>query len=154
MRVRVTAAALFCFALMPALAAGAGPLSALTEPAGVPYLLIGDEQGTIQTIIRDQIAAFQRDDGETAYSYAAPSLKLFFPNPEGFMAMVRNGYKPIYRAKSFSFGELKEVDGKFVQSVEILGPDGDYWRALYTFVRQEDGSLKIVSCYLIKDATA
>ena len=108
------------------------------------------DRARIQAIIRSQIEAFQRDDGAAAYSYAAPSLKQVFPTVDGFMAMVKNGYTPLYRPKSYSFGEVKSADGKLLQALEVLGPNGDYWEAIYTFVRQEDGSWKIVSCYLVK----
>ncbi|WP_413987987.1 DUF4864 domain-containing protein [Labrys okinawensis] len=151
MRVRPAAAVLFFLALTPAMAA---PLAPTRSGWPTALILVDDDEGTIHTIISDQIQAFLRDDGETAYSFAAPSLKLYFPSSDAFMAMVRNGYQPIYRARRFSFGELKQMDGKFVQSVAIVGPDGDSWRAIYTLVRQEDGSLKIISCYLVKDVTA
>ncbi len=154
MRVHIAAGALFLLCQMPGTPALSTPLLHEIARGHANLILVGDDQDTIQSIITNQIHAFQRDDGETAYSYAAPSLKLYFPSAEGFMAMVRNGYRPIYRARTFNFGELKEVEGKLVQSVQIQGPDGDYWRAIYTFVRQDDGSLKIVSCYLVKDVTA
>jgi hypothetical protein len=150
MRVPLAACAVFFFASLPAWALPPAPLDGGSQLV----IRIGDDQGDIQGIIRDQIEAFRHDDGATAYSFAAPSLKLYFPTAEGFMAMVRNGYRPIYRAQRFSFGPLKQADGKFEQTVELVGPDGDYWQAIYTFVRQEDGSLKIVSCYLVKAATA
>ena len=154
MRVHIAAGALLVLVLVLPSPGQAAPFFPRPISERAALILIGDDQGTIQSIIRDQIQAFQRDDGETAYSFAAPSLRLYFPTAEGFMAMVRNGYRPIYRARNFNFGELRQVDGKYVQSVQIQGPDGDYWRAVYTFVRQDDGSLKIISCYLVKDVTA
>ena len=33
------------------------------------------DRAEIRTIIESQIAAFQRDDGETAYSYASPTIQ-------------------------------------------------------------------------------
>jgi Domain of unknown function (DUF4864) len=150
MRVPLAAGALVFLLTLPVLAMPLGR----TTVGHLSIIRVGDDQGTIQDIIRDQIEAFRRDDGDTAYSFAAPTLKQYFPTAEGFMAMVRNGYQPIYRAQHFSFGELKQADGKFLQSVDIVGPDGVSWRAIYTFVRQDDGSLKITSCYLVKDVTA
>ena len=109
-----------------------------------------DDVGTAQSIIRSQEQAFARDDGAAAYGFAAPGLQHYFQNPDGFMAMVRNGYAPVYRHRSFDFGESKIVDGKIVQDVQIIDADGVAWDALYTLETQPDGSLKISACILKK----
>jgi hypothetical protein len=103
-----------------------------------------------QSVIRSQEEAFGRDDAAAAYSFAAPSIKSWYRSPETFMQMVRNGYAPVYRHKSFEFGEAKVVDGKIVQEVHIIDADGVAWDARYTLEPQSDGSLKISSCILTK----
>jgi hypothetical protein len=103
-----------------------------------------------QSVIRSQEEAFGRDDAAAAYSFAAPSIKSWYRSPETFMQMVRNGYAPVYRHKSFEFGEAKVVDGKIVQDVHIVDADGVAWDARYTLEPQSDGSLKISSCILTK----
>jgi Domain of unknown function (DUF4864) len=103
-----------------------------------------------QSVIRSQEEAFGRDDAAAAYSFAAPSIKSWYRSPETFMQMVRNGYAPVYRHKSFEFGEAKVVDGKIVQEVHIVDADGVAWDARYTLEPQSDGSLKISSCILTK----
>jgi hypothetical protein len=67
--------------------------------------------------------AFARDDAATAYSFASPTLQSYFRNPDGFMYMVRNGV-PVYRHRSFVFGEARIVDGKILQDVHIVDADG------------------------------
>ncbi len=109
-----------------------------------------DDIGTAQSIIRSQEEAFARDDAAAAYGFAAPGLQHYFQNPDGFMTMVRNGYAPVYRHRSFDFGETKIVDGKIVQDVQIIDADGVAWDALYTLETQPDGSLKISACILKK----
>jgi hypothetical protein len=109
-----------------------------------------DDVGTAQSIIRSQEEAFARDDAAAAYGFAAPGLQHYFQNPDGFMAMVRNGYAPVYRHRSFDFGESEIVDGKIVQDVQIIDADGVAWDALYTLETQPDGSLKISACILKK----
>jgi len=104
----------------------------------------------IQGAIRGQLEAFQGNDGARAYSYAAPNIQALFPNPSIFMEMVKKGYPPVFSPRSWSFGPLESKDGVIAQAVEIVGPDGDYWQALYTIARQPDGSWKITSCHLIK----
>ena len=107
------------------------------------------EDGTAaRNTIRSQVEAFGRDDTASAYSYAAPSIQEMFPQAETFMNMVRRGYAPVYRHKSFEFGEMRRVDGKIEQDARIIDADGMAWEALYTLEEQPDGSLKISGCVL------
>jgi Domain of unknown function (DUF4864) len=114
------------------------------------FAATADDIGAAQSVIRAQEEAFARDDGATAYSFASPALQNYFRNPDGFMSMVRSGYAPVYRHRSFAFGEARIVDGKILQEVQIVDADGVAWDALYTLETQADGSLKISACILKK----
>jgi hypothetical protein len=96
----------------------------------------GDDITAAQSIIRAQEEAFRRDDAAAAYAYAAPGIQAYFRNPDGFMFMVRNSYAPVYRHRSFEFGQARMVDGKILQDVEIIDADGAAWDALYTLEPQ------------------
>jgi hypothetical protein len=109
-----------------------------------------DDVAAAQSIIRSQVEAFARDDATAAYSYAAPGIHERFPEAEIFLGIVRNSYAPVYRHKSFEFGEVRSADGKIAQQVHIVDSDGVPWEALYTLEQQDDGSLKISGCMLIK----
>jgi hypothetical protein len=109
-----------------------------------------DDVAAAQKIIRSQVEAFSRDDAAAAYFHAAPTIQEMFPHPDMFMAMVRGSYAPVYRHKSFEFGEARAVDGKIAQRVRIVDAEGVPWEALYTLERQPDGSLKISGCTLLK----
>ncbi|HXO70991.1 MAG TPA: DUF4864 domain-containing protein [Bradyrhizobium sp.] len=113
-----------------------------------------DDVAAAQSVIRSQEQAFGRDDFAAAYSYAAPAIQSIFPDTEAFMAMVRNSYAPVYRHKSFEFGEARAADGKIAQRVHILDAEGVPWEALYTLEVQPDGSLKITGCVLLKAGQA
>ena len=67
--------------------------------------LSAGDKSTFQTIITGQLEAFRADDGARAYSYAAPMIRRTFPTPDTFMAMVQKGYPPVYRPRSYRFGE-------------------------------------------------
>jgi hypothetical protein len=108
------------------------------------------DQSAFQEIINDQIAAFNADDGLRAYSHAAPVIKQLFPSPDMFMSMVRQGYQPVYRQKSFSFGEVMDDMGRPSQEVTIVDVNGQTWTAIYSFERQANGSWKISGCRLVK----
>ena len=110
----------------------------------------GDDVATARSIIRSQVEALARDDAAAAYSYAAPGIHERFPQAEIFLSIVRNSYAPVYRHKSFEFGEARAADGKVAQQVHIVDGDGVPWEALYTLEQQDDGSLKISGCMLIK----
>ncbi len=109
-----------------------------------------DDVAAAQSVIRLQEEAFGRDDAAAAYDFAAPSIKSWYRTPDTFMYMVRNGYAPVYRNRSFEFGEAKIADGKIVQEVHIIDTDGAAWEAIYTLEPQDDGSLKISACVLKK----
>ena len=110
----------------------------------------GDDVAAAQSVIRAQQEAFSRDDDDAAYTFAAPALHGYFRTPENFMFMVRNSYAPVYRHRSFEFGEAAIVGGKIRQLVHIIDADGVAWEALYTLEQQADGSYKISACILTK----
>ena len=109
-----------------------------------------DDVATAQTVIRAQAEALSRDDAATAYSYAAPGIQNMFPQADIFLGMVQRNYAPVYRHKSFEFGEARAVDGKIAQQVHIVDADGVPWEALYTLELEPDGSVKISGCVLLK----
>ena len=124
-------------------------LASLTTPS-----FAADPVGAARDTIRGQEQAFARDDTATAYSYAAPQIRELFPQAENFMNMVRQGYPPVYRHKSFDFGEARNTGDSIEQDVRIVDADGVAWDALYTLQEQPDGTMKITSCTLKKTGLA
>ena len=113
-----------------------------------------DDVAAAQGVIRSQVEAFSRDDAAAAFSHAAPAIQEIFPQADIFMSMVRNSYAPIYRHKSFDFGETRVSDGTIAQRVHIVDADGIPWEALYTLELQPDGSVKITGCVLLRAGQA
>ena len=113
-----------------------------------------DDVAAAQGVIRSQVEALSRDDAAAAYSHAAPAIQEIFPQADIFMSMVRNSYAPIYRHKSFDFGETRVSDGTIAQRVHIVDADGIPWEALYTLELQPDGSVKITGCVLLRAGQA
>ncbi|MDH2399786.1 DUF4864 domain-containing protein [Bradyrhizobium sp. SSUT18] len=103
-----------------------------------------------QGVIRAQEQAFVRDDAAGAYSHAAPAIREIFPAPDIFMSMVQNGYAPVYRHKSFEFGDSKSEGNRVSQHVQIVDANGEAWEALYTLEQQSDGIYKITGCSPLK----
>ena len=109
-----------------------------------------DDIAAAQTVIRSQVEALGRDDAAAAYAFAAPAIQGMFPQADIFMDMVRRSYAPVYRHKSFEFGEARVSDGQIAQRVHIVDAEGVPWEALYTLELEPDGSVKIIGCVLLK----
>lgn len=110
----------------------------------------GDDVAAAQHVIRSQVEALGRDDAAAAYALAAPAIQEIFPQPDIFMAMVRGSYAPVYRHRSFEFGEARIADGRIAQRVHIVDAEGVPWEALYTLDLAPDGSIRISGCTLLK----
>jgi ketosteroid isomerase-like protein len=112
------------------------------------------DRGAIRAVIGDQMAAFRRDDATGAFAFAAPDIQAMFGTPEHFLAMVREGYAPVYRPAEVAFGELVRIDGRLTQLVRLVGPDGGPRLALYFMERQPDGNWRISGCVLTTEPGA
>lgn len=124
-------------------------LAALFIGAVTPVRAAGDI-ATAQTVIRSQEQAIGRDDADTAYALASPTIQLLFPDPQKFLGMVRDGYPAVYRHRSFDFGASRNENGTIVQEVQIIDASGVAWSARYTLEQEPDGNLKISGCTLTK----
>jgi hypothetical protein len=113
-----------------------------------------DDVTAAQSVIRAQEQAFGRGDAAAAYSHAAPAIQQIFPQADIFLQMVQQAYPPVYRHKSFEFGEARAAGGQIAQRVHIVDDNGEAWEALYTLEQQPDGSLKITGCSLLKAGQA
>ena len=121
------------------------PLRAWAEPPTAA------DAAEFQRIITAQIEAFKADQDATAYSFAAPMIKRIFPTPQDFISMVRKGYMPVYRPKSYTFGKTEEDSaGRPIQRVTLVGPDGKTYEAVYSMERQPDGSWQISGCAIVE----
>ena len=119
-------------------------LAALVLLWGLPQQPANADDSTdIQKVISDQIAAFQRDDGAEAFSYASPNIRRMFGNADNFMRMVKQGYPSVYRPQSFEFQEVVEIEGRLVQDVLFVGPSGEVEIGSYLMERQPDGTWRI-----------
>eukprot|EP00657_Telonema_sp_P-1_P008808 TRINITY_DN30909_c0_g1_i1.p1 TRINITY_DN30909_c0_g1~~TRINITY_DN30909_c0_g1_i1.p1 ORF type:complete len:117 (-),score=21.17 TRINITY_DN30909_c0_g1_i1:103-453(-) len=82
------------------------------------------DENAIRSVINQQIDAFRADDGERAFSFAAPIIRSKFGNADNFMTMVRTGYPDVYRPKAVEFRELKRDGERLIQEVWFLGTGG------------------------------
>ena len=133
----------------------AGLMLALTLPAAAVELP-APEAAAIRAVVEAQLDAFRRDDGVAAFGFASPTIQDLFRTPEGFMAMVREGYAPVYRPQQVLFQDVATFRGRPTQRVYLVGADGRAVIAHYLMERQPDGSWRIDGCILepVADAQA
>lgn len=104
-----------------------------------------------RAVIAAQEQALGRDDAQTAYDQAGPAIRELFPNADLFLGMVRSQYRPVYRHRSFVFGEGRDAGAAgLVQPVAIQDEYGVDWTAEYSLAREADGRWRITGCRLIK----
>ena len=82
------------------------------------------QKAPITSVISDQIAAFQKDDFETAFTYASPTIRGRFGSPERFGEMVQQGYPMVWRPAEVRYLALREVAGSLWQRVMITDTQG------------------------------
>jgi len=115
----------------------------------LPLQVLADaDADSIRDVINQQIEAFRADDGERAFSFAAPVIRSKFGSADNFMTMVRTGYPDVYRPKAVEFRDLKRDGERLIQEVWFLGTGGDSTIGTYIMERQEDGVWKIAGVYM------
>ena len=126
-------------------------MAALVPPAAADEpTLDGPGRAAVESVIRQQIDAFRRDDGPSAFGFAAPGIQRQFGSPDRFMEIVRHAYPPVYAPRSVDFTGITMDDGAVMQSVELIGPDGLAYTAIYTMEHEADGSWRIAACVLLE----
>jgi hypothetical protein len=143
--------------LSPAFPVAAFPAAAilllLANPARAEDPVSRADQHAIQGVIASQMDAFRHDDGTKAFSFATPQLQTMFGSPATFMGLVRRAYQPVYRPRSFHFGDAHTEGDAVIQEVALIGPDGLPHLALYTMEHEPDGNWKIAACQLLERPT-
>lgn len=137
------------------LAAAPGALAQNANSSGSQVSLGSDAAeatDVARLVIRHQLAAFQNDDADEAYSDAAPTVQMAFPDALEFLAMVAYHYPAIYRHSHVDFGDAAEKDGHIAQSVLITDGNGKVWQAIYKLEQEPDAHWKIVGCVVAATA--
>jgi hypothetical protein len=121
----------------------------LFAPPALAQATPGDaDKQAIVGIIQKQLDAFQGDRAAEAFGYASTNIQHMFGTADNFLGMVRTGYPAVYRPRSVDFRELVTVEGRIVQKVLFVGPDGVPVIAEYFMEQQPDGSWRIDGCRL------
>ena len=114
-------------------------------------LLSSKDEKAVLAVVQSQLAAFAKDDGDKAFSYATPELRKSFGSSKAFMAMVKNGYPVVYRPASVVFLKPESSDADAIQRVQMQDSSGGAWLAVYSLQRQKDKSWRISGCVVIEN---
>ena len=102
-----------------------------------------DEPGdSIQAVISDQIAAFQANDVDRAFTHASPNIQKIFQTPKRFGQMVRQGYPMVWRPARYQWLKIVQTDAGPVQVVLFEDQSGRLHEAGY-LMQQIDGIWRI-----------
>jgi len=126
------------FVLLPVMTAG-------PATAGAGRELRNDVIG----VIKNQIEAFQRDDGQQAFALTSPDVQEQFGSSEAYLSKYSTSYKAVYRPRSVTFLNLAFSRGRLVQRVLLQGPDCGAVVALFPMIRMDDGTWRIDGCVLV-----
>ena len=122
------------------------PMAVIGKDVVNPGATVRDE---IISVIKSQVAAFRQDDSVAAFSFASPMIRAKFSDANTFLEMVAKHYRPVYRPQRLKFLDLKSVEGRLVQRVIVIGPEGEAVLAIYPMVRI-GGRWRINGCFLVR----
>ena len=93
----------------------------------------------MQSVIDQQLEAFQDDDFARAMEFASPVLKRYFRTPENFGRMVTQGYPMVWRPGTVRYLENRVEDGAHWQRVMIVDREGVTHILDYRMLETEEG---------------
>ncbi|KAF0675293.1 DUF4864 domain-containing protein [Profundibacterium mesophilum] len=121
-----------------ALAAAVGTVASFATPVPA-FAQLADEQGEVRHVIEQQIEAFRAGDLETAFSFAAPSIRRLFGSPDVFGRMVEQGYPMVWSPSEVTFLELRRIEGALWQRVMVRDDSGALHMLDYQMTPGEGG---------------
>ena len=108
-----------------------------------PLTVRADEpDDSIQAVIADQIAAFQSNDVDRAFTHASPNIQRIFRTPKRFGQMVQQGYPMVWRPARYQWLKIVETGSGPVQVVLFEDQSGRLHEAGY-LMQQVDGVWRI-----------
>lgn len=108
-----------------------------------------DSSNAIQSVIQNQLDAFQANDLDTAFSFASPTIQEKFGSAETFGRMVKNGYPMVWRPASRQWQKLVQTDAGPVQVVLFEDANGRMHEAGY-LMQLIDGTWRINGVHVRK----
>lgn len=100
------------------------------EPTPTPAAV----NNPIQAVIQNQISAFQADNFEVAFSYAAPNIQRAFGNSKRFAQMIVNSFPMVWRPAEVQYLKLTRSGPYALQRVMVTDQQNTLHILLYQLV--------------------
>lgn len=97
------------------------------------------QETDIQSVIADQLRAFNDRDVLDAWQYAAPNIQGLFGTPQNFGIMVERGYPMVWTNRDVQFLEQFEQDEARRQIISLTDPAGRVHLLEYFMVPTSNG---------------
>jgi len=93
----------------------------------------------IERAITSQFQAFLKDDFDTAFSFAAPSIRRQFGSAQRFGQILTKAFPMVVNPARVQFLSLETFDGQLFQRVLIEGEKGICYIAAYAMINTDQG---------------
>ena len=93
----------------------------------------------VQTTISLQLEAFLKDDFDTAFTFASPTIRSMFQTPQNFGQMVQRGYPMVWRPQKFNFLEHRKDPAGRAQDIQIIDQSGNVHYLRYFLIDTTKG---------------
>lgn len=97
------------------------------------------DSDAIETVIGNQLEAFNDRDISEAWQYASPNIKRLFGDPGNFGMMVQQGYPMVWDNADVRFLELRDLGGMLWQKVMVRDAQGGLHILDYQMVETAQG---------------
>lgn len=128
-----TTAATLLFLWSGVAVAGAPLLTQAPAPAPIPAPA-APANNPIQAVIQNQITAFQADNFEAAFSYAAPNIQRAFGNSRRFAQMIVNSFPMVWRPAEVRYLKLTRSGPYALQRVMVTDQQNTLHILVYQLV--------------------
>ena len=93
----------------------------------------------VQSTISLQLEAFLKDDFDTAFTFASPSIRSIFGTAQNFGQMVQRGYPMVWRPQKFNFLEHRKDSTGRAQDIQIIDQSGNVHYLRYFLIDTTKG---------------
>jgi hypothetical protein len=101
--------------------------------------VFAQDSDAIESVIGNQLDAFNDRDVSAAWQYASPNIKRLFGDPGNFGMMVQQGYPMVWDNADVRFLELRDLGGMLWQKVMVRDAQGGLHILDYQMVETAQG---------------
>jgi len=97
------------------------------------------QERDIESVIADQLRAFNERNVDDAWQYAAPNIQGMFGNAQNFGMMVERGYPMVWTNSDVQFLDSQEFGAATSQVIRLQDISGGFHYLEYRMIETADG---------------